>query len=186
LKCDDASKVQLLLEGRAMDKSVLSHIEAIAGSGKATVSGDDYNIVAIVQEAIRSGKTISFYLSPGQAKAVRAWYWTPGRVKASGIKVVSSEEMARIKSELGIENIESFRCSRIQCDCGHVYGAFEFLQQGVREHGVDAVAAVFALTNSTFLRANPSFVVICPNCDQLLGDGIEYDCDEYGGCCYQE
>jgi hypothetical protein len=100
-------------------------------------------------------QTVSFYLSTCQANAVRAWYWTPERFKASGIKVVSSEEMARIKSELGIENIESIRCGRIQCDCGHAYGAFEFLQQGAREHGVDAVAAVFALTNSTFLRANP-------------------------------
>ena len=162
------------------------HIEATVGDGKATISADDYTIVAVVQETIRSGKSASFYLSPDQANTVRAWYWTPERVKASGIRVVSSEEKARIESELGIENIGSFRCTRIQCECGHIYGAFEFLQQGIRQHGADAVKAVFALKNSTFLRANPSLVVVCPDCNQLLGGGIEYDCDRYGGCCYQE
>jgi hypothetical protein len=167
-------------------KDALTHIEAIVGDRKATISADDCNIVAIVQDAIRSGKTASFYLSRDQAKTVRSWYWTAERLKASGIKAITSDEKARIESELGIENMKSFRCSRIQCECGHVYGAFEFLQQGIREHGEDAVKAVFALKNSTFLQANPAFVLICPNCHQLLGDGIEYDCDEYGGCCYQE
>jgi hypothetical protein len=169
-----------------MDKSFLSHIEVITGSGKATISADDHSVVGIVQDAIRSGRTASFYLSPDQANAVRSWYWTPKRVKASGIKTISSEERTRIESDLGIENIESFRCTRIQCECGEFYGAFEFLQQGIREHGADAVRAVFRLENSTFLRANPSLVVVCPNCKQLLGGGIEYDCDKYGGCCYQE
>ena len=166
-------------------KDALTHIDAIVGERKAAISADDANIVAIVQETIRSGKSASFYLSHEQAKAVRSWYWTSERIKASGIKAITSEEKARIESELGI-NIRSFRCSRIQCECGHIYGAFEFLQQGSREHGADAVKAVFALKNSTFLQANPSFVLVCPNCHQLLGDGIEYDCDEYGGCCYQE
>jgi hypothetical protein len=169
-----------------MDKSLLAHIEAVAESGKATISADDTSIVAIVKETIRSGRSVSFYLTPGQADAVRAWYWTPERVKASGIKVVSSDEKAKIESELGIENMVSFRCTRIQCECGHIYGAFEFLQQGIREHGVDAVRAVLSLKNLTFLRANPSLVMVCPNCTQLLGGGIEYDCDGYGGCCYQE
>jgi hypothetical protein len=172
--------------GSAVDKSLLTHIEAVVGSGKAAISADDHSIVAVVQETIRSGKSASFYLSSEQADAVRAWYWTPERVEASGIKVVSSDEKDRIESELGIENMESFRCTRIQCECGHVYGAFEFLQQGIRQHGADAVKEVFALESSTFLQANPSFVVVCPNCDQLLGGGIEYDCDSYGGCCYQE
>ncbi|MEV7094019.1 hypothetical protein AB0M80_14410 [Amycolatopsis sp. NPDC051045] len=169
-----------------MDKSLLTHIEATVGSEKATISADDHNIVAIAQEAIRSGRSASFYLSPDQANAVRSWYWTPERVKASGIKTISSEEKERIESELGIENIETFRCSRTQCECGQFYGAFEFLQQGIREHGEEAVKAIFKLANSTFLRANPSLVVVCPNCKQLLGGGIEYDCDRYGGCCYQE
>jgi hypothetical protein len=168
-----------------VDESVLAHIEAVAGSGKATISADDSTVVAIVRETITSGKSASFYLTPDQSNAVRAWYWTPERVKTSGIRVVSSEEAARIESELGISNIASFRCNRIQCECGHVYGAYEFLQQGIREHGVDAVRSVFALENSRFHRANPSLVAVCPDCNALLGDGIEYDCDNYGGCSYE-
>jgi hypothetical protein len=169
-----------------MDSSLMSHIDAITGSGKATISADDSNIVAIVQDAIRSGRSASFYLSSDQAYAVKAWYWTPERIKASGIKVVTSDEKARIESELEIEDIGSFRCTRIQCECGHIYGAFEFLQQGIRKHGADAVKAVFSLRNSTFLRVNPSLIHACPNCTQLLGGGIEYEGDTYAGCSYQE
>jgi hypothetical protein len=167
-------------------ENFLEQIDAIVGGGKAIISASDHNIVAVVQDAITSGKTASFYLSQDQANAVRGWYWTPERVKASGIKVVSGEQKAKIESEFGIQNIGSFRCTHIQCECGHTYGAFEFFQQGVREHGVDVVKAVFALKNTTFLQANPSLVLSCPNCHQLLGGGIEYDCDRYGGCCYQE
>jgi hypothetical protein len=39
------------------------------------------------------------------------------------------------------------------------------------------------------LNANRRLVEICPNCDRSLraDDGdIEYDCDDYGGCRYQE
>lgn len=170
-----------------MESSLLAHIEAVVGSGRAAISADDSTIVAAVQEAIQSGRSASFYLSLSQANAVKAWYWTPERIENSGIKPVSSKERAKIESELGIENIESFRCNRVQCDeCGQVYGAFEFLQQGILEHGADTVREIFALKNTSFLRANPVLVAVCPNCNQLLGGGIEYDCDGYGGCCYQE
>jgi hypothetical protein len=170
-----------------MNESLLTHIDAVVGSGRAAITADDYNIVVLVKEAIRSGTPVSFYLSRDQANTVRTWYWTPERVKASGIKVISREEKDRIESELGIENMESFRSTRIQCEeCGHVYGAFEFLQQGIRLHGADAVKAVFKLENATFLRSNPSLVAVCPNCNSLLQGGIEYDCDEYAGCSYPD
>ena len=167
-------------------KNFLTHIDEIVGTGKPIISGQDCNIIGIVKEAITSGRTASFYLTPDQANAIRAWYWTPERIKRSGIKVISSEERNKIASELGIEHIGSFRCTRVECGNGHSYGAFEFFQQGIREHGADAVKAVFAMKNTTFLQANPSMVLVCPQCDQLLGGGIEYDCDRYGGCCYQD
>lgn len=166
---------------------MFTQIEAVVGSGRAAISADDGTIVAAVQETIRSGRSASFYLSLAQANAVKAWYWTPERIERSGTKPISSEERDRVESELGVENIASFRSSRFQCsECGHVYGSFEFLQQGIREHGLDTVNSVFALKNTSFLRVNPAFVAICPNCNQMLGDGFEYDCDGYGGCCYQE
>lgn len=167
-----------------MYESLLTHIDAIAGSGKAIISTNVPNIVEIVKETINSGRSASFFLTNEQAKAVKAWYWTPERIKASKMEVVSDEEKARIKSELGIE-VHSFRCSRVQCECGQIYGGFEFLQQGIREHGANAVRAVFQLKNSTFLQANPTLVPICPNCEQVLDDGcFDYDCDQYGGCSY--
>ena len=170
-----------------MKTSFLTNIEAIVGDGKAVISGDDYNILAVVKATIRSGKSASFYLSRDQANALRAWYWTPERVEASGLKVVSSEEKARIESELGIENIGSFRFTSVQCSCGHIYGAFEFLQQGIQEHGIDTVRAVFALKNSTVFRVNPSLALICPNCKHVLDPSdLTYEGDTYGGCCFGE
>ena len=41
----------------------------------------------------------------------------------------------------------------------------------------------------TMLNSNRPITEVCPNCEQNLRDpygGIEYDCDDYGGCCYQE
>ncbi|MGW8557977.1 hypothetical protein [Streptomyces tubercidicus] len=164
-----------------MEQSLLTSIDAVVGDGRATISADDSVIVDIVKETIRSGRTASFYLPQHQAEAVKAWYWTSERIKSSNIRVVLEEEKARIRSELGVE-VNSFRCSRIECECGQVYGGFEFLQQGVREHGVDAVKAVFEMKNTMLFRANPAFRAICPNCREMLGD-LEYDCDQYGGCC---
>lgn len=169
-----------------MDKALLSHIDATTGSGKATISADESTIVGIVKDAIRNGRTATFYLTKGQAEAFKLWYWTPERIKSSGIRAVSDEEKERIKSELGID-VGTFRCSRIECACGHTYGGFEFLQQGVRQHGIDAVRSVFELTNSKLLQVNTTLLAICPNCDALLGRGIEYEGDEYAGCsCCQE
>lgn len=170
----------------AMDRSLLNHIEAVVGTARATISADDDDIVAIVEATISSGKAATFYLSSKQANSVRSRYFTPQRLNASKIELISIEEKARIESELGIENIASFRSSRKQCECGQVYGAFEFLQQGIREHGADVVKAVFALNNFTILNANRPLVLICPNCNQVVRGGFEYDCDDYGGCCYED
>jgi hypothetical protein len=171
-----------------MESSYLNDVEAVIGQGRAVVAADDGTIVASVKEAIVSGKSASFYLTREQANAVKAWYWTPERVRRSGIRPIADEERKKIENELGVRNISSFRCSRARCgECDHAYGAFEFLQQGVREHGLDMVNAIFALEGASFLRVNPVFFPVCPNCNQMLRDGgIEYDCDGYGGCCYQE
>ena len=169
-----------------MKTGLLTHIEAIAGEGKATISGDDYNVVAIVQDTIKSGRSASFYLSSAQARAVREWYWTPKRISASKMAVISSDKKAKMKSELGLKGIGSFRISPVKCECGQTFGAFQFLQQGIREHGVEAVRAIFGLKNSTFFRVNSKFALTCPSCSRALDGGIEYDCDKYGGCCYQD
>ncbi|MEU3886366.1 hypothetical protein [Streptomyces sp. NPDC029041] len=166
-----------------MNRASLDSIEKVAGSGKPVIATDDCTLVSIVRDAIISGTSATFYASLPQAKAVKAWYWTAGRVKRTGIKKVSDEEKAKIASELGIEDIGTFRCNRIQCECGQVYGAFEFLQQGINEHGREAVLSVFALKDAAVMRVNPRDLLVCPNCDELLPERMWYDNGTYG-CCF--
>jgi hypothetical protein len=68
------------------------------------------------------------------------------------------------ESELGIDNIDSLLCNPQECDCGQTYGAFGFLQQGIREHGEEAIRSFFALEKTTVLRVNPSQEAVCPSC----------------------
>jgi hypothetical protein len=168
-----------------MNLSSLAHIDSTVGSGKAVVTADDATVVDIVKQAIQSDASVSFYLTRAQADAIKDWYWTPERTELTGIKPISDEEAERIKAELGIEHLKNFRYAPIQCECGHTYSAFDFLQQGVREHGLDAVNAVFGLKYSTFFQVNPSFTPICPSCENALmrSGGGWYDCEGYGGCC---
>ncbi|WP_374198360.1 hypothetical protein [Streptomyces sp. ISL-12] len=166
-----------------MEKVALDDVERVAAGGKAVIAADDCTIVSTVRDAITSGRSATFYTSLSQAKAVKTWYWTPARVRETGIRKVSSEEKARIAKELGIEDIGVFRCNRIECECGHVYGAFEFLQQGIKEHGRSAVLSVFAMENAAVMRINPPDLLVCPNCDELLPERMTYDNGTYG-CCF--
>lgn len=166
-----------------MGSSPLAHIEAAVNSGKAVVSAGDEVIVSMVQEAIFSGKSVSFYLSRTQADAISEWYWTPSRVAETQLEPVSSEEILKIESELGIEGVEGFRSNRIQCACGGTYGAFEFLQQGVREHGGAVVKSIFSLKDTYFLRVNPALAAICPDCNEILSGPHYYGGTNYASCC---
>lgn len=171
-----------------MHGALLGSIDDIVAQGKAVVSGTDDEIVTLVKRVIEDDRSASFYLTRGQAHAIRDWYWTPQRIAQTGLQPISDEETARIRTELGVTGITDFRYAPMQCECGHTYGAFEFFQQGVGTHGPDAVNAVFSLKNSTLLQVNPTFVPVCPNCDRQLmrgelGDG-EYEGPTYAGCCY--
>ncbi|MCD0451766.1 hypothetical protein LO762_21585 [Actinocorallia sp. API 0066] len=168
-----------------MDVSVLAEIDALAARGKIVIAADDDTVLSLVKEAIETEKSVSFYLTPEQAKAVRAWYWTSARIKARGLAKVSDEELEKIYSELGIADLGTFRFTPTVCPCGHTYGAFEFFQQGINEHGVDTVNAVLSAKNTKLFQVNPRFTPLCPSCGQkpLRDDGgIEYEGDTYGGC----
>lgn len=170
-----------------MQETTLQRIDDVVKSGKLVISGDDETIVAIVKSAILNDLSASFYLTRQQADAVKAWYWTPERIKTIGLKPISPEEERRIKTELGIKNIHNFRYAPFKCECGRLYGAFDFFQQGVRQHGLQVVNAVFSLQNSTLFQVNPSFVPTCPDCGRAANmrssGGGWYDCEGYGGCC---
>ena len=148
--------------------SLVSSIEALVNAGKAVVSADNSIMIAMMQEAIRAGRTeMTFFVSPEQATAVMQWYLTPGRIKQMDVELVSKEERAKIKSALGV-NIPAAASSRGKCSNGHVYGLFEFIQQGIREHGRDFVLATMELKNTAVLRINPVQNLICPKCNERL------------------
>ncbi|MEU9127815.1 hypothetical protein AB0D08_06825 [Kitasatospora sp. NPDC048540] len=151
-----------------MKKLSLDSIDAIIGSGKAVISADDSGIVAAVQQVAMSGRSATFYVSRAQAAIIREWYWTPRRIRERGLEPVSPEEKAQIHSELGIQETGTLYSNRIQCTCGSTYGAFEFVQQGIREHGREALAEVLALETASVIRVNPVQVAVCPGCNREI------------------
>ncbi|HBP89088.1 MAG TPA: hypothetical protein PKK23_13975 [Nitrospirales bacterium] len=169
-------------------ESMFLSIEAAVKGGKAVVSADDSIIIAMMQEALKHGRSATFYVSPAQAQAVMRVYWTPRRAKEIGYESVSKEERARIESELGVKDMGPWFSNRIQCPCGGVYGAFEFIEQGLRHHGKDWVGAVVELKNAAVLRINPAQDAFCPVCRQILPTGHWYgmyapDGTLIYGCC---
>ena len=90
---------------------LLSSIEAVVNGGKAVISADNSIIIAMMQAALKNGRSATFYVSPAQGQAVMRWYWTPGRIKEIGMEAVSKEERAKIESELGLEGWD--QCSPI-------------------------------------------------------------------------
>ncbi len=167
-------------------QGMLQYLDEIVKSGKLVVSGSNETMIGIVKAAILNDASVSFYLTLEQAKEIKEWYWTPERIKMVGLKPISSEEEGRIKKELGVTGIENFRYAPFTCECGRIYGAFEFFEQGVRQHGLEMVNAVFSLRHSTFFQVNPSFIPVCPGCgvqNNLMRGGGWYDCEGYGGCC---
>ena len=155
--------------------ALLRSIEAVVNGGKAVISADNSIIIAMMQETLKHGRSATFYVSPAQGRAVMRWYWTPGRIKEIGMEAVSKEERAKIESELGFKCVGPWFSNRIQCPCGGVYGMFEFMQQGLREHDRDWIKAVLELKNTSVLRINPALDAICPQCNQVLITGHWYE-----------
>ncbi len=149
--------------------ALLDSIDAVGGGGKAVISADDSIYIAMMQEALRHGRSATFYVSPEQGQAVMRWLLTPGRIKEIGLEAVSDEERAKIESELGFKCVGHWFSNRIECPrCGSVYGMVEFIQQGLREHDRDWVKAVLELKNTGVLRVNPALDAFCPKCSRKL------------------
>ena len=142
----------------------MESIDGLVGGGRIVVSADNGVAVAMVQEALRHGRSATFYLTPEQGAAVMRWYWTPGRVREIGMEVVSREEKARIEAELGFTCDGTWFSNRLECPCGGVYGMFEFMAQGLREHDRDSIRSVLGLENTAVVRINPTQHAACPRC----------------------
>lgn len=168
-----------------MERALLNSVDSIVGGGNAVISADDSVVVAVMQETRESGRSATFYVSPAQGAAMIALYWTPARIKQLGMEPVTAEEITKIESELAVQDSGFLYSNRIECTCGHTYGAFEFMQQGIREHGRETVEAALTMENTFVMRINPSTTAVCSNCSRTLLGGHYYICRKYG-CCLKE
>src|ERR1700688_203793 len=149
-------------------ESSLRSIEALVAVGKAVVSTDEATMVSMMVHALSTGRNATFYCSPEQAQAVMRLYWTPSRIKEVGMERVSEEERRKITSKLSIKDMGTGFSNRAHCSCGGEYGMFEFMEQGLRQHGKDWVGAVAELKNTAVLRVNPTQDIFCPKCGLII------------------
>ncbi|MEV5570720.1 hypothetical protein AB0L06_11760 [Spirillospora sp. NPDC052269] len=162
-------------------------IEALVHQGKSVVSVEDSAIIEWAIKAIEGGRTATLYLKPTVFQAIRRWYWTPERVEHVGLQPISAEQIARIKADFGIEvdgNANSLNCPR----CGHCYSTYEFIQQGIEEHGLEVVRDTFSLTRVALLQIHPVQNITCRNCRLSMLIRVEAEDGEgfgnYGGYYY--
>lgn len=159
----------------AKEETLLKSIEKTVNEGKAVVTADNSVVIAMMQGAFENGRSATFYVAPIIAQAVMRWYWTPQQIKEIGLEPVSIEERKKIESELGAK-VGIYFSNRLECGiCGHIYGGFEFIEQGIRVHGKGWVNAIMALKNVSVIRINPAQDAICPICNQPLAGGHYYE-----------
>jgi hypothetical protein len=138
-------------------------IQTLVHQGKTVVSSEDSALVEWAIKALTGGRTSTLYLKPTVFEAIRRWYWTPERVKIVGLEPISAEQAAKVKSDFNIEvdgYANSLDCPR----CGHRYSTYEFIQQGIEEHGEEVVRNTFSTRQAAILQINPVQNTICRNC----------------------
>jgi len=176
----------------------MADIDDLVGNGSCVLSASDEAVVEIIKKAVEGGISASFYVPQRIADMVSSWYWTAERIRETGVEAVSSNELQRIEKELGLKDVIRF-ANRTPCEnCGHVYGAFEFIEQGLRKHGREVVESVLELEESILIRVNPSETSVCPNCSERITEGglkvgerivggtevpHHYGGGSYAGCC---
>lgn len=137
--------------------------EALVHQGKTVVSSEDSAIIQWAIETITEDRTATLYLKPTVFEAIRRWYWTPERAKIVGLEPISTELAAKVKSDFDIEvdgYANSLDCPR----CERPYSTYEFIQQGIEEHGEEVVRNTFSLRRAAILQINPVQNTICRNC----------------------
>lgn len=138
-------------------------IETLVHQGKAVVSSENSAMVEWATVAIAEGRTVTLYLKPTVFEAIRHWYWTPERIELVGLKPLSAEQVERVKADFDLE-IDGYANS-VDCPrCGRSYSTYEFIQQGIEEHGREVVRSTFSLRQAAILQINPVQNLICRNC----------------------
>jgi hypothetical protein len=138
-------------------------IETLVHQGETVISSEDSAMIKWAIEAIVKGRTATLYCKPTVFEAIRKWYWTPERAEIVGFKPISAEQAARVKSDFNIE-IDGYANSLACPRCGHVYSTYEFIQQGIEEHGEEYVRATFSLKRVAILQINRVQDIICRDC----------------------
>lgn len=150
-----------LLQGPAVD---FGAIETLVKQGKSIISAEDSAVIELAMKTIEEGKTATFYLKEVLfAEIIKKRYRTSERARAANLQPLSLEEAARIKADFNIE-LDGYSSKETCPRCESVYGTYEFIQQGIKEHGEEAVRAVFSLKNVSVLRIHPRQDIICQTC----------------------
>ena len=143
-----------------------SAIESLLDQGKSVVSSDDASTIEWALNATREGRTATLYVSKPVLQAILQRYWTPKRVEFAGLRPISDEEIAKIKSDFKIDvggYANSLECPR----CKHSYSTYEFIQQGMKEHGEEAVRSTFSFKGGVF-QINPRQAPVCQHCGLII------------------
>lgn len=161
-------------------------VEEVVKEGKAVISADDSVIVNVIQQTVRSEKSATFFVTHDQSDMIMRWFFTNERIKRMGMEPVSKEEKQRIEEKLGVKETGSLYSNTLRCGCGAEYGAFEFIQQGIREHGSDFVSNVLEFEETSVIRVNPPIRLVCSECNQRLLGGHYYCWVNGYLCCSSE
>jgi hypothetical protein len=149
-----------------------SAIEGLVHQGKSVVSSDDASTIEWALNAIREGRTATLYVSKPILQAILKRYWTPKRVEFAGLRPIPADEVAKIKADFNIEMdgyANSMKCPR----CGHHYSTYEFIQQGIKQHGEEVVRSTFSFKGGVF-QINPNQVPVCQKCGLIIIGVGEY------------
>jgi hypothetical protein len=143
-------------------------IETLVKQGKTVISAEDSAIVELAMNAIEEGKTATFYLKDVLfQEIIQRRYNTSESATAVDVEPLSSEEAARIKADFKIE-LDGCSSREICPRCASVYGTYEFIQQGIKEHGEQAVRAAFSLEVASVLQVHPRQNITCQTCGLTL------------------
>lgn len=143
-------------------------IEALVKIGKTVISAEDSTVIDLAMKAIEEGRTATFYVKLAIFTEIIERYWTPKRVTVANLEPISLEEVSRIKADFNIE-LDGCLSSQETCPrCGSIYGTYEFIQQGIKEHGERVVKAVFSFEGVSVLQIHPRQNIICQTCDLVL------------------
>lgn len=143
-----------------------SALEGVVGQGKTVVSLDDASAVEWALDAVREGRTATLYVSKAVLQQILARYWTPKRVEFAGLEPISAEQAAKIRADFGLE-IDGYANSLDCPRCKHPYSTYEFIQQGIREHGEEFVRSTFSFKGGVF-QINPKQVPVCQTCGLII------------------